>query len=67
MPARVAGVKGQKYTEKLMNLFQEYEKQQNWRDWECYLKFIAYSHEDSVVDLGCSKHSKRKEVLTCDL
>lgn len=37
-----------------MNLFQEYEKQQNWRGWERYLKFIPYSHDESVVDLGCS-------------
>ncbi len=37
-----------------MTLFQEYEKQQTWRDWERYLKFIPYSHDDTVVDIGCS-------------
>ncbi|PMG51076.1 class I SAM-dependent methyltransferase [Shewanella sp. 10N.286.52.B9] len=37
-----------------MNLFQEYEKQQNWRGWERYLQFIPLSQDDSVVDLGCS-------------
>lgn len=37
-----------------MNLFQEYEKQQNWRCWERYLQFIPFSKDDSVVDLGCS-------------
>lgn len=37
-----------------MNLFQEYEKQQNWRGWERYLQFIPMSQNDSVVDLGCS-------------
>lgn len=37
-----------------MNLFQEYEKQQNWRGWERYLQFIPMSQNDSVIDLGCS-------------
>lgn len=37
-----------------MNLFQEYEKQQNWRGWERYLKFIPMSQNNSVIDLGCS-------------
>lgn len=37
-----------------MNLFQEYKKQQSWRDWQRYLSFIPYCHDDSVLDLGCS-------------
>jgi SAM-dependent methyltransferase len=37
-----------------VNLFQEYEKQQNWRGWERYLQYIPISQDDSVVDLGCS-------------
>ncbi|MGV1097807.1 class I SAM-dependent DNA methyltransferase [Thiovibrio sp. JS02] len=37
-----------------MNLFQEYEKQQKWREWERYLQFIPMSQDDSVIDLGCS-------------
>ncbi len=40
--------------EKLVNLFQEYEKQQNWRDWERYLQFIPMNKNNLVVDLGCS-------------
>ena len=37
-----------------MNLFQEYKKQQNLRDWEGYLDFIPYNDQDCIVDLGCS-------------
>lgn len=37
-----------------MNLLQEYEQQQRWRDWQRYLKFIPWCEDDSVVDLGCS-------------
>ncbi|ABZ77166.1 Methyltransferase type 12 [Shewanella halifaxensis HAW-EB4] len=37
-----------------MSLFAEYEKQQKWRSWENYLKFIPLSQSDTVVDLGCS-------------
>lgn len=57
-----------------MNLFQEYEKQQNWRDWERYLQFIPMSPNDSVVDLGCSVGDvsrifslRVKEVLGIDI
>jgi SAM-dependent methyltransferase len=37
-----------------VNLFQEYEKQQKWREWERYLQVIPMNQNDSVVDLGCS-------------
>ncbi|MBL0521278.1 methyltransferase domain-containing protein [Aeromonas enteropelogenes] len=37
-----------------MDLFQEYKKQQCWRDWERYLDIIPYRHDDSVLALGCS-------------
>jgi SAM-dependent methyltransferase len=37
-----------------LNLFQEYEKQQLWRDWPQYLNFIPLTSSDAVVDLGCS-------------
>ena len=37
-----------------MNLFQEYEKQQKWREWERYLQFIPMSQDETVIDLGCS-------------
>ncbi|MGS0674673.1 class I SAM-dependent DNA methyltransferase [Shewanella sp. 125m-1] len=37
-----------------MNLLQEYEKQQRWRNWQRYLQFIPVSQDDSMVDLGCS-------------
>jgi SAM-dependent methyltransferase len=40
--------------EYLLDLFQEYEKQQKWRGWEDYLKFIPLNNKDTVVDLGCS-------------
>ncbi|MBU2426620.1 MAG: hypothetical protein KKA56_07045, partial [Gammaproteobacteria bacterium] len=35
---RAHDVRLENYTEKLVNLFQEYEKQQKWREWERYLQ-----------------------------
>ncbi|AQS37184.1 hypothetical protein Sps_02024 [Shewanella psychrophila] len=37
-----------------MNLFQEYEKQQGWRDWARFVEFIPLTANDTIVDLGCS-------------
>lgn len=57
-----------------MNLFQEYEKQQKWREWDRFLQLIPMSHDDSVVDLGCSVgevsrllSSRVKSVLGIDI
>jgi len=35
-----------------MNLFQEYEKQQQWRNWAEYLKFIPYGSDFLSLDYG---------------
>jgi SAM-dependent methyltransferase len=37
-----------------VGLFQEYEKQQEWRNWQSYLPFVPYKRDDTVLDLGCS-------------
>lgn len=37
-----------------MNIFEEYDKQQSWRDWDRYLQYIPLNQDDTVVDLGCS-------------
>ncbi|MBE7214269.1 methyltransferase domain-containing protein [Shewanella benthica] len=37
-----------------MNLFQEYEKQQGWRDWSRFVELIPLTANDTVIDLGCS-------------
>jgi SAM-dependent methyltransferase len=37
-----------------MDLLQEYEKQQAWRNWQRYLPFLPYKRDDTVLDLGCS-------------
>ncbi|WP_076408353.1 class I SAM-dependent methyltransferase [Shewanella sp. UCD-KL12] len=37
-----------------MNLFQEYEKQQGWRDWARFIADIPLTANDTVIDLGCS-------------
>lgn len=37
-----------------MDLFQEYENQQKWRDWERYFRLIPFRQTDAVIDLGCS-------------
>lgn len=57
-----------------MKLIEEYKKQQKWRDWEGYLKFIPLKDSDTVLDLGSSvgnvSHifSKRvKQVVGIDL
>ncbi len=59
---------------KPVDLIQEYEKQQTWRNWERYLQFIPISQDDSVVDLGCSVggmsrlfSSRVKRVLGLDI
>lgn len=57
-----------------MKLIEEYKKQQMWRNWEDYLKFIPLKDTDTVLDLGSSvgnvSHifSKRvKQVVGVDL
>ena len=40
--------------ESLLNLFQEYEKQQEWRAWERFIGVIPLTASDTIVDLGCS-------------
>ncbi|QQX80977.1 methyltransferase domain-containing protein [Shewanella sp. KX20019] len=37
-----------------MDLLEEYERQQTWREWPQYLQYIPVSKGDTVVDLGCS-------------
>lgn len=37
-----------------MNLLEEYEKQQQWRHWEQYLRHLPVRENDHVIDLGCS-------------
>lgn len=37
-----------------MDLFEEYKKQQGWRNWHQYLRHIPLCDTDHVVDLGCS-------------
>ena len=37
-----------------MNLIEEYQQQQTWRNWSQYLKEIPFRKEDRIVDLGCS-------------
>ncbi|WED25225.1 class I SAM-dependent methyltransferase [Vibrio sp. DW001] len=37
-----------------MDILAEYKKQQKWRGWENYLKFIPLNDKDTVIDLGCS-------------
>ncbi len=40
--------------ESLLSLFHEYEKQQEWREWERFIEFIPLTANDTIVDLGCS-------------
>ena len=37
-----------------LNLFQEYEKQQEWRDWARFIEVLPLTANDTVIDLGCS-------------
>lgn len=37
-----------------VDLFEEYQQQQQWRDWPRYLQHIPMRPTDSVVDFGCS-------------
>ncbi|MCL1092270.1 class I SAM-dependent methyltransferase [Shewanella kaireitica] len=37
-----------------MDLFEEYQKQQTWRNWARYLQHVPFKSSDVVVDLGCS-------------
>ena len=57
-----------------MNLIEEYKKQQNWRNWGDYLKFIPSKNSDIVLDLGSSVGNvshifskKVKQVIGIDL
>lgn len=40
--------------ESCLNLFQEYQKQQSWREWLRFIEYIPFTEKDTVVDLGCS-------------
>lgn len=37
-----------------MNLIEEYQRQQSWRNWYQYLNAIPLNKNDRVIDLGCS-------------
>lgn len=37
-----------------MDIIEEYLRQQNWRNWDQYLKHIPLAKNDCVIDLGCS-------------
>lgn len=37
-----------------MDLFEEYRKQQAWRNWPHYLQHVPFKSSDVVIDLGCS-------------
>lgn len=37
-----------------MNILEEYEKQQRWRNWGQYLQHVPIRADDHVIDLGCS-------------
>ncbi len=37
-----------------MDLFEEYQQQQTWRNWPQYLQHVPFKSSDRVIDLGCS-------------
>src|SRR4051812_40404293 len=38
----------------VMDIIQEYLRQQSWRNWQRYIRHLPTSTSDHVLDLGCS-------------